>query len=113
MRAISVHRDPAIIGFHQSILQSAGIPCYIRNENTSSSLGAGALGLVQSQLFNPVLCITDDDRYEEAVALIKQATEAQGESQADWQCSTCGETIPGTFELCWNCPHPSLEPTQG
>ena len=21
----------------------------------------------------------------------------------EWQCITCGEPVPGNFELCWNC----------
>jgi rubrerythrin len=30
----------------------------------------------------------------------KQAVE-----QADWVCPQCGETVPGTFEICWNCQY--------
>ena len=22
---------------------------------------------------------------------------------ADWECPACGESSPGTFEVCWNC----------
>lgn len=21
----------------------------------------------------------------------------------EWTCTGCGETVPGNFELCWNC----------
>jgi hypothetical protein len=107
MTEVSVHRDPAIIGLHQSILESAGIACFIRNENTSASLGAGFLGLVQSHLFDPVLCIVDDERYEEAVALLRSVVVAPTADKADWNCPYCGETVPGHFESCWNCSEDS------
>ena len=35
--------------------------------------------------------------------------EAEGERAApesarpDWKCSACGETVPGNFDMCWNC----------
>jgi len=34
---------------------------------------------------------------------------AEGERAApesarpDWKCSACGETVPGNFDMCWNC----------
>ncbi len=103
MREVSVHRDPAVVGFHKSILESAGIPCYIRNEHTSASLGAGMFGALQSHLFDPVLCIVDDDRHDEAVDLIREATRPEGIARADWKCPKCGEEVPGSFDTCWNC----------
>ena len=66
MQEVFVHHDLTVVGLHKSTLEQAGIACFIRNENTSASLGAGFLGLVQSPIFNPVLCIVDDDRYDEA-----------------------------------------------
>lgn len=32
--------------------------------------------------------------------LPEQAAAADG---PDWSCDACGESNPGTFELCWNC----------
>ena len=104
MREISVHPDPSVVGYHKSILEDAGIACFIRNEHSSAVFGAGALGLVQSPIFDPVLCIVDDDRYEEAVGLLKDVLIPENAERPDWVCPTCGETIPGSFEVCWNCP---------
>jgi Putative prokaryotic signal transducing protein len=104
MREVSVHRDPAIVGYHKSILEGAGIPCFIRNEHTSASLGAGFLDLVQSQVFDPVLCVMDDDLYDAAVELLRGSIAAVTLDQADWSCGVCHEIVPGNFAACWNCP---------
>jgi Putative prokaryotic signal transducing protein len=103
MKEVSVHRDPTVVGFHKSILDEAGIDCFIRNENSAASLGAGALGLVQSPIFDPALCIADDSRYDEAVALLRSATAPDLENRAEWKCPKCGESVPGNFSICWNC----------
>jgi hypothetical protein len=113
MKEVSVHRDSAIVGYHKSILESAGILCFIRNEHTSATFGAGAMGLVQSHLFDPALCITDDSRYDEAISLIKSSTANTSEGKADWKCDECGEVIPGSFDYCWNCPEAAGESEAG
>ena len=104
MKEVFVHHDPTVVGFQKSILEEAGIACFIRNENTSASLGAGFFGLVQSPIFDPVLCIVDDERYEEAMALLKSAATPSPVTRSDWRCPKCGEIVPGNFETCWNCP---------
>lgn len=109
MREISVHRDPTVVGFQKSILESAGILCFIRNEHTSASMGAGMMGLFQSHIFDPVLCIVDDDRYEEAVKLIAAPASYRTSERPDWKCPVCGEQVPGSFETCWKCPAPETE----
>jgi hypothetical protein len=108
MKEVFTHHDPTLVGWKKSILEQAGIDCFIRNETTSATLGAGALGLVQSPLFDPALCIVDDARYDEAMALLGGVAQAPA-GQAppvigvDWRCPKCGETVPANFETCWNC----------
>ena len=103
MKEVFVHHDPTIVGLKKSTLEEAGIDCFIRNENTSATFGAGALGLVQSAAFDPVLCIVDDTRYEEAKALVGDAKAPPPLPQPEWRCPTCGEMVPGNFDACWNC----------
>ncbi len=103
MKEIFVHHDPTIVGLKKSILEQAGIDCFIRNENTSATFGAGALGLVQSAAFDPVLCIVDDTRYEEAIALVGNPNAPPPLPQPEWRCPKCGEMVPGNFDICWNC----------
>jgi hypothetical protein len=103
MKPIFTHHDPTVVGFKKSILEQAGVACFIQNENTSASLGAGFLGLVQSPVFDPVLFVTDDARYEEALALLKSVATPDPAVRPDWRCPACGETVPGNFDTCWNC----------
>ena len=103
MKEVFVHHDPTVVGLHKSTLEQAGIGCFIRNENTSASLGAGFLGLVQSPVFDPVLCILDDACYDEAMALLGKVAGSISLARADWRCPKCGEIVPGNFDTCWNC----------
>jgi hypothetical protein len=100
MKEVFSHPDPTVVGLKKSLLEEAGIDCFIRNEHSSATFGAGALGLVQSPIFDPSLCIVDDSRYAEAMAALKTAAKSD---RADWRCPKCGETVPGKFETCWNC----------
>src|SRR5262249_21714615 len=103
MKEVFVHHDPTVVGLKKSILDEAGIDCFIRNENTSASLGAGALGLVQSPVFYPGFCIVDEQRYDQAMALLQTPPEVPPLTGADWRCPKCGESVPANFETCWNC----------
>jgi hypothetical protein len=103
MKEVFVHHDPTVVGLHKSTLEQAGIACFVRNENSSASLGAGFFGLVQSPIFDPALCILDDNRYEEAMALLGKDKSPPPLPRTDWRCPKCGEIVPGNFEACWNC----------
>ena len=105
MKTIFVHHDSTVVGLRKSILEEAGIDCFVQNENTSATFGAGALGLVQSPIFNPALCIVDDSRYDEAITLLKLTGTGVPPviAGADWPCPQCGESVPGNFQACWNC----------
>ena len=109
MQQVFVHHDLTVVALKQSILEMAGIDCFIRNENTSASLGAGVLGLVHLPIFHPALCIVDDSRYDEALALLSTNTDSAQAVRSEWRCSKCGETIPGNFETCWNCANAGPE----
>ena len=103
MKTIFVHNDSTVVGLKKSILEEAGIDCFIQNEHTSATFGAGMLGLVQSPIFDPALCIVDDSRYDEAIALLKATARPPLAAGADWRCTQCGENVPGNFDTCWNC----------
>jgi hypothetical protein len=35
--------------------------------------------------------------------LRRELEAARREPRADWTCAACGEQVPGTFDVCWNC----------
>ena len=97
MKELYTLADSTRIGFYKSVLDEAGIVCFIQND-------AGAPLNVVSPIFQPTLCVVDDDRYEEAVELLKPHHYQEGvEEAAEWTCAKCKESNPGGFEVCWNC----------
>ena len=96
MRAVFSDPEPTKVGLYKSILDEAGILCFIQNDNTSR-------GEVVIPAFYPTLCITDDDRYEEAMTLLKDVHLAEPIEGADWECLKRNESVPSSFDSCWNC----------
>ena len=99
MREVFSSPDPTQVGYYKSILDEAGIPSFIRNENASSIGLSGAM-------FFPSLCIIDDTAYDEALGLLKSRQTKEKVTLTDWTCPACSEKNPGNFEVCWNCNAP-------
>lgn len=97
MKELYTNMDSSRIGLYKSILDEAGIASYIQNENTAQLVN------MISPIFQPTLCIVDDDRYDEAVALLKPLNYNETSELPDWTCAKCSESNPGSFDVCWNC----------
>ena len=111
MRRISHHHDLTILGLHKSILEEAGIASFVLNGNSwwlangevaLLSLVLGKRDHIQNPLFAPVLCLVEDEDFEEALEILK-AYQAPSLLGPDWDCPGCGERISGNFEACWQC----------
>jgi hypothetical protein len=96
MREVFTSQDSALAGYYKSILDEAGIACFVRNESASNPAMAGAM-------FLPTLCIIDDADYDEAIRILKSRQSSESTGLADWTCPGCAESNPGNFEVCWNC----------
>jgi hypothetical protein len=96
MREVFSNQDLALVAYYKGILDEAGIPCYIRNENGGNPDVAGIS-------FQPTLCVITDEAFDSAIALLKSRPAAVASARADWKCPACHEENPGNFELCWNC----------
>lgn len=97
MKELYTSTDSSRIGLCQSVLESAGIASFVRNESSPW------LGNMMSPAVQPTLCLIDDSRYEEAVELLKPYQESSKIVLLDWTCTKCGESNPGSFDVCWNC----------
>lgn len=97
MREIFVNQDHARVGFYQSVLEEAGIRTIMRNEFANNITDMPAA------LFFPTLCVLDDEDYEEAMRLLGPIYNAPTSQVADWTCPKCGESVPGNFDVCWQC----------
>ena len=81
----------------KGLLEEAGIPCMIRNENLAMAMGE----LPPSE--SPELWIMNDDDFPRAKEMIESWQNAKPEASDPWVCQRCGETIEGQFTSCWNC----------
>lgn len=102
MTAVFVDKDLTRVGFAKDILESAGIHCFMQNENTRS-LGVSVLGFSNPALLDPALYVTDDAQADAARELLKEHFATPAEDGAEWICPACKEANPAAFDLCWKC----------
>ena len=100
MQEVFCHQDFSLVGLYQSVLTSAGISCFIRNQATHNTMTG-----LPAPLFFPALCVTDPNDFDRAMELLKEVQEPT-EPSADWKCASCGEDVPGNFDVCWKCNQP-------
>ena len=86
-------------------LEHSGIGVTIVNENSAGSPGTPHWALpVAAEIW-----VQNDAQKQEAVRLVKQYLAEQAtQADAEWQCSSCHESNPGAFEICWNCGHAAI-----
>ncbi|MGK0186363.1 MAG: hypothetical protein ACI9R3_002146 [Verrucomicrobiales bacterium] len=102
MKEIYCDRDFTKVGFFQSILEEHGIATLMRNRDLVTFVTE-----IPVPLFFPMLCVLNDDDYDRALAILQPLVTGQSDlTSDDWQCSKCGEKIPGNFEICWACQEP-------
>lgn len=98
MKEVFNHQEFERVGLYQSVLDEAGIPNFIRNEN-SNNLITG----LPSPLFTPALFVVEDSDYGKAMEILGALQDATPSQAADWRCPKCGEEVPGNFDSCWKC----------
>jgi len=98
MKKLYTAQVPLMIDHLKNILESGGIECVVRN----TYLGA-AMGEIPPIECWPELWVVDDERYEEAQAVLKGALSPVVGLEKPWKCKSCGEMIEGQFTECWNC----------
>lgn len=91
-------RDLTKINYYRALLEAAGIPTFIRNENLSTTEG------VSIPDFFPALCILNDEDEAAAVDIMRRdMAQAEAASEEEVTCATCSEPSPANFANCWNC----------
>ena len=98
MREVFVHQGYTRVGLYQSVLDTAKIPNFIRNQYTNNTMTE-----IPSGLFFPTLCVLHDEDYDRAMQVLGEAFHAPRPPTADWLCPKCREEVPGTFDFCWQC----------
>jgi len=80
-----------------ALLQRAGIPAHVFNENAASLVGFVPVGSSQPQVW-----IAQPHQESHAKEIIGDYQNRPADNSL-WQCSACGEMNPGEFEICWQC----------
>ena len=100
MKELFREHDFTQVSFYRSILETAGIPTFIRNETLTMS------GLTEIPIpeFYPALCVVNDEDYERALSVLREHNRKNQENaDSESLCPFCGESSPGNFEVCWSC----------
>ncbi len=80
----------------RNVLEAAGIPAILRNENLIRV--AGEVPFDQAW---PEVWILDDSHAAPAAALIHELRHPP--YAPGWTCLRCQESLEGQFTTCWNC----------
>ncbi len=80
----------------RDLLHRAGIAAHVLNENAQ-----GGVGEIPFTHAWPELWIERESDARQARALVSEWERAP--CRPDLVCQACGESNPGSFELCWNC----------
>ena len=87
-----------MVGHLKNVLESHGIHCVVKN-----ALLRSALGEAPPVECWPQLWVIEDNKYDEAAAIVSAASlENAVEPAGRWLCA-CGEELEGQFTDCWRC----------
>ncbi len=104
MKEIFSNMDPSQVGLYKSMLDEAGIACFVRNDST------GSIAALPIPVFNPTLCVVDDVDYDRAKAVLDSFRAPVSTAGAEWVCPQCGSKVPAGFDTCWNCERERTPP---
>ena len=96
MRDVFSGPESSRVGFYCNLLKQAGFNAFVRNEFVS-----GAEAVIPA--FYPTVAIMEDDRFDEAKALLLEQINAPHNYAGDWTCPHCQESVPDSFDSCWKC----------
>lgn len=91
MKKILTSQNVTLVNFYKELLEQHGMTTIIKNYYLT-----GGIGDLPPNECVPELWIVEDDKYDEAQALLK------AEKGEPWVCE-CGEKIGGQFGQCWKC----------
>ena len=79
----------------KNMLEEAGIPCVLRNEQISQAFPAAP--------FNVELWVENDEDFQRAHDLCETWFNPQPGATSTWTCVQCGQILGEQFDSCWKC----------
>ncbi len=102
--------SPIEAHFLRALIEREQIPVQVVGENLSGGFGELPASALQVELF---VASEDLARAREIVSEY-ESRKMDGlppdGTDNPWDCTACGETVDGTFEVCWNCQSPRPAP---
>ncbi len=98
MKKVTSADSLVTINHYKNLLNSEGIPAFIRNEH----LG-GILGEMPFQEVWPELWVENDLDHDRALQLIDSNNILQESPESAWRCRICEAENEGQFAACWQC----------
>ena len=98
MKKLTTADSLVTISHYKNLLESEGIPAFVRNEHLGSIIGE-----MPFQEVWPELWIRNDLDYDRALELLDRDTLIRESPQASWRCANCHEENEGQFAACWSC----------
>ena len=98
MKRVTSAQSLVTISHYRNLLNSEGIPAFIRNEYLGAIVGEMPFVEVW-----PELWVRNDLDYDRALQLIDSESLASESPAAPWKCPGCGTENEGQFAACWNC----------
>ncbi len=86
------------INHYKNLLESEGIPTFIKNEHLGSIVGEMPFQEVWPQLW-----VRNDLDLNRAKELLDQQKLADESPKDSWRCRQCDTDNEGQFAACWNC----------
>ncbi len=97
MRKVHTAESTIEIAHLRNVLESAGIPCVVRNDRL-----AGVVGEIPFVECWPELWVKDPGQALRARGLIDEALHPHPTGRP-WTCPRCGERLEAQFAECWRC----------
>jgi hypothetical protein len=98
MKKLTSAESVITVSHYRNILESEGIPAFIRNEHLGSIMGEVPFQEVWAELW-----IKNDLDFDRASQLLDAATMEAESPSNPWRCSGCNAENEAQFGECWQC----------
>lgn len=98
MKRIYSNTNVALVWHVRNMLEQQGIPVQVRNDKLYSVAGELPVTECMAEVW-----VQHPLNYRFAEQLVAELESAEPDAVADWQCNECGESVAGSFAICWNC----------
>ena len=95
--------------FVRGLIEREQIPVQVVGDKLAGGFGELPASVIQVELY---VVAADLERARVIVEEYEQRRKDGGTEYGEkpgWDCPACGETVDGSFEICWNCQAPQPE----